>query len=79
MPYVFTHMWILRNLTEDQGGGERGKKVTEREGGWVMGIEEGTCWDEHWVLYGNQFGNKFYIKKIKIVGSSVAQLVKHLA
>ena len=23
--------------------GERGK--------WVMGIEEGTCWDEHWVLY----------------------------
>ena len=25
--------------------GERGK--------WVMGIEEGTCCDEHWVLYGN--------------------------
>ena len=23
--------------------GERGK--------WVMGTEEGTCWDEHWVLY----------------------------
>ena len=23
--------------------GERGK--------WVMGIEEGTCWDEHWMLY----------------------------
>ena len=23
--------------------GERGK--------WVMGSEEGTCWDEHWVLY----------------------------
>ena len=20
---------------------------------WVMGIEEGTCWDEHWVLYGS--------------------------
>ena len=18
---------------------------------WVMGIEEGTCWDEHWVSY----------------------------
>ena len=18
---------------------------------WVMGIKEGTCWDEHWVLY----------------------------
>ena len=22
-----------------------------REGKWVMGIEGGTCWDEHWVLY----------------------------
>ena len=31
--------------------------------GWVMGIEEGTFWDEHWVLYGNQFVNKFHIKK----------------
>ena len=29
----------------------------------VMGIEQGTCWDEHRVLYGNQFDNKFYIKK----------------
>ena len=19
--------------------------------GWARGIEEGTCWDEHWVLY----------------------------
>ena len=36
------------------GGGERGK--------WVMGIEEGTCWDEHWVLYVNQFDNTFHIK-----------------
>ena len=33
IPYVFTLMWILRNLTEDQGGEEGGKKVTEREGG----------------------------------------------
>ena len=24
----------------------------ERESGkWVMGMEEGTRWDEHWVLY----------------------------
>ena len=30
-----------------------------------MGIEEGTCWDEHWVLYGNQFDDKFHIKNIK--------------
>ena len=28
-----------------------------------MGIEEGTCWDEHGVLYGNQFDNKFHILK----------------
>ena len=28
-----------------------------------MGIEEGTFWDEHWVLYGNQFDNKFHIFK----------------
>ena len=31
-----------------------------------MGIEEGTFWDEHWVLYGNQFVNKFHIKKKKL-------------
>ena len=30
-----------------------------------MGIEEGTFWDEHWVLYGNQFDNKFHILKNK--------------
>ena len=23
------------------------------EGKCVMGIEEGICWDEHWVLYGS--------------------------
>ena len=31
----------------------------------MMGIEEGTFWDEHWVLYGNQFDNKFHILKKK--------------
>ena len=30
----------------------------------MMGIEEGTCWDEHWLLYGNQFDNQFPMKKI---------------
>ena len=30
-------------LRVDGGVAERGK--------WVMGIEEGTCWDEPWVLY----------------------------
>ena len=27
-----------------------------------MGIEESTCWDEHWMLYENQFDNKFHNK-----------------
>ena len=31
-----------------------------------MGIEEGTCWDEHWWLYGNQLDNKLYFKTLKI-------------
>ena len=30
-----------------------------------MGTEESTCWDEHWVLYGNQFDYKAHIKKRK--------------
>ena len=47
-------------LRVDGGVGERGK--------WVMGIEEGTSWDEHWVLYGNQFDNKFHIKKKELLG-----------
>ena len=38
-------------------GGVGGKR------GWVMGIEEGTFWDEDWVLYGNQLVNKFHIYK----------------
>ena len=32
-------------------------------GGWVMGIAEGIFWDEHWVLYGNQFDSTFHLKK----------------
>ena len=31
----------------------------------MMGIEEGTFWAEHWVLYGNQFVNKFHILRNK--------------
>ena len=38
-----------------EGAGERG--------GWVMGIEEGTRWDEQWVLYVSQFNNELYLKK----------------
>ena len=43
-----THKRLLsteNKLRVDGGGG-----AWEREK-WVMGIEEGTCWDEHWVLY----------------------------
>ena len=35
-----------------------------------MGIEEGTFWDEHWVLYGNQFDDKFHILKKKMKAGS---------
>ena len=46
-----------------------------------MGIEEGTFWDEHWVLYGNQFDNKFHIleknKKELRKGYLLAQSVNH--
>ena len=37
---------------------------------WVMAIEEGTFWDEHGVLYGNHFYNKFHIKKKSSVCST---------
>ena len=47
----------------------------EGRGGWVMGIEEGTFWDEHWVLYGNQFDNKFHILKNKKKEKSLRFLV----
>ena len=45
-------------LRVGEGMGERGK--------WVIGIQEGTFWDEYWVLYGNQFDNKLYLKSYKI-------------
>ena len=32
-------------------GGKRGK--------WVMAIDEGTCWDEHWVLYVSDESQEF--------------------
>ena len=32
IPYVFTFMWILRNLTEDHGAREEKKKRLGREG-----------------------------------------------
>ena len=35
------------------------RRVRER-GKWVMGIKEGTCWDEHWVLYVSQLDKKLY-------------------
>ena len=41
-----------------------------------MGIEEGTFWDEHWVLYGNQSDNKFHILKKKEISFDT---FKHLS
>ena len=29
-----------------------------RRGKWVMGTEEGTCWDEYWVLYASDESQK---------------------
>ena len=52
--YVFTHMWILRNLTEDNGGRE-GEKNSYREGGRQTTRDlntenklkvDGGCWGE---------------------------------
>ena len=31
-------------------------------GKWVMGIEEGTCWDEHWVLHVNDESEESTLK-----------------
>ena len=28
-------------------------RVVNMRGKWVIGIKEGICWDEHWVLYGS--------------------------
>ena len=51
-----THKRLLNTenkLRIDGGaGGEEGKMGD--------GTEEGTCWDEHWVLYVSQFDNKLY-------------------
>ena len=41
------------------------------------GIEEGIFWDEHWVLYGNQFDDKFHILKKKtkyILGNPISAI-----
>ena len=45
------------NKLRIDGVGERGR--------WVMGMEEGTWWDEHRVLYGNKFDKKLYLKEKK--------------
>ena len=40
----------------------------------MMGIEEGTCWDEHWVFHGNQLDDK--LKKKKKKETHVADVIK---
>ena len=44
-----------------------------------MGIEEGTFWDEHWVLHGNQFDNKFHILKIIIIIIKKSRMLNRLS
>ena len=43
----FTEVSIPLTNTEIDAEGEMGGGW----GNWVMGTEEGTRWDEHWVLY----------------------------
>ena len=44
-----------------------------------MGIEEGTFWDEHWVLYGNHSDNKFHIlKKNKVQYNAVLKIINKM-
>ena len=42
------HERLLRTENKARVDGRWGEM-----GKLVMGIEEGTCWDEHWVLYGS--------------------------
>ena len=42
-----------------------------------MGIEEGTFWDEHWVLYGNQFDNKFHTLEKKGKTERTWEIIKN--
>ena len=43
-----------------------------------MGIEEGTFWDEQWVVYGNQFDNKFRnLKNNKILRNKGMSQIKN--
>ena len=37
--------------TENKLRVDEGGELRVGLGRWVMGFEEGTCWDEHWVLY----------------------------
>ena len=41
-----------------------------------MDIEEVTFWDEHWVLYGNQFDNKFHIKIKSFIKNNIKNVTK---
>ena len=43
----------IRDLTIENKPRLAGGKVHGEWPKWVMGIKEGTCWDEHWVLYGS--------------------------
>ena len=58
------HKRLLKteNKLRVEGWGLEGGK-----GGWWA--EEGTCWDQHWGLCGNQSDNKFHIRKMNWRGN----------
>ena len=53
--YIYLELFIIDLGFEKSFWGEREK--------WVMGIEEGTCWDEHRVFFVSQFLTINYILK----------------
>ena len=48
---------IRDSITENK---LRGVGWWEGRGKLMMGMEKGTCWNEHWVLYGNLSNKKLY-------------------
>ena len=65
-PFVYKILFLsISNLFVEKGeegrGGEKNHRVCQTQHTFnsrlAQDTEGGTCWDEHWVLYGNQFDN----------------------
>ena len=49
---VLAHIWFHNPLLDhDLQTGPGNTDEPKGRARWVMGIKEGTCWEEHWVLY----------------------------